>query len=98
MTYDELVKFLDENPVIEWKEGVDKDHLYLRHSEYDSQEEGISLDLTKLESITPPQLLNALVCGRNVEQLTRITGYFSRVSGWNKGKIGELKDRARVVI
>ncbi len=31
----------------------------------------------------------------NIEGITRITGYFSRVSGWNKGKIAELKDRYR---
>ncbi|HVN67245.1 MAG TPA: anaerobic ribonucleoside-triphosphate reductase, partial [Candidatus Sulfotelmatobacter sp.] len=31
----------------------------------------------------------------NVEGITRITGYFSRVTGWNKGKTGELKDRYR---
>jgi len=29
----------------------------------------------------------------NIEGITRITGYFSRVPGWNKGKLGELKDR-----
>lgn len=32
----------------------------------------------------------------NIEGITRITGYFSRISGWNKGKRGELKDRLRV--
>jgi anaerobic ribonucleoside-triphosphate reductase len=32
----------------------------------------------------------------NVDGITRITGYFSKVSGWNKGKLGELKDRQRV--
>jgi len=32
----------------------------------------------------------------NVDGITRITGYFSKVSGWNKGKLGELKDRYRV--
>ncbi|MFA6170220.1 MAG: anaerobic ribonucleoside-triphosphate reductase [Candidatus Margulisiibacteriota bacterium] len=31
----------------------------------------------------------------NIEGITRITGYFSRVPGWNKGKMGELKDRYR---
>jgi len=31
----------------------------------------------------------------NIEGITRITGYFSRVPGWNKGKMGELKDRFR---
>ncbi|MBU1867071.1 MAG: anaerobic ribonucleoside-triphosphate reductase, partial [Candidatus Margulisbacteria bacterium] len=31
----------------------------------------------------------------NIEGITRITGYFSRVSGWNKGKLAELKERYR---
>jgi anaerobic ribonucleoside-triphosphate reductase len=30
-----------------------------------------------------------------VEGITRITGYFSRITGWNKGKMGELRDRHR---
>jgi len=35
-------------------------------------------------------------CGsENIEGITRITGYFSKISGWNKGKIGELKARYR---
>lgn len=28
-----------------------------------------------------------------IEGITRITGYFSRIPGWNKGKIAELRDR-----
>ncbi len=31
----------------------------------------------------------------NVDHITRVTGYFTRVSGWNKGKKAELKDRYR---
>ena len=34
--------------------------------------------------------------GRNIEHMTRVTGYFSKIGGWNKGKMGELKDRSRV--
>lgn len=35
-------------------------------------------------------------CGsKNVDGITRITGYFTRTSSWNKGKRGELKDRFR---
>lgn len=35
-------------------------------------------------------------CGsKKVEQITRITGYYTKVSSWNKGKRGELKDRFR---
>ncbi len=33
--------------------------------------------------------------GKNIEQITRVTGFFSKVSGWNKGKKAELKDRYR---
>lgn len=42
------------------------------------------------------ELITATHHGKNIEQMTRVTGYFSKVSGWNKGKIGELKDRNRV--
>jgi ribonucleoside-triphosphate reductase len=35
-------------------------------------------------------------CGSNrVDGITRITGYFTKVSSWNKGKLGELRDRYR---
>ncbi|MBN2374414.1 anaerobic ribonucleoside-triphosphate reductase [bacterium] len=35
-------------------------------------------------------------CGsEKVEGITRITGYFTKISSWNKGKTGELKDRYR---
>ena len=35
-------------------------------------------------------------CGSpEVEGITRITGYFTKISSWNKGKLGELKDRYR---
>jgi ribonucleoside-triphosphate reductase len=36
------------------------------------------------------------LCGsQELDQITRITGYFTRVSSWNKGKLGELRDRYR---
>jgi ribonucleoside-triphosphate reductase (formate) len=35
-------------------------------------------------------------CGsKNVDQITRVTGFFSKVSMWNKGKIAELRDREK---
>ena len=36
--------------------------------------------------------------GRDVDHITRITGYFSRTSGWNKGKRAELRDRHRETV
>lgn len=35
-------------------------------------------------------------CGSDeVEGITRITGYFTKISSWNKGKLGELRERMR---
>jgi ribonucleoside-triphosphate reductase len=35
-------------------------------------------------------------CGaEDVDGITRITGYFTKLSSWNKGKLGELRDRYR---
>lgn len=57
-----------------------------------------------------PELTTCVACGQTtrglhdtcqychsdqVEQITRITGYFTKISSWNKGKRGELKDRYR---
>ncbi|MFA7383461.1 MAG: anaerobic ribonucleoside-triphosphate reductase [Desulfurivibrionaceae bacterium] len=32
---------------------------------------------------------------KEVDGITRITGYFTKISSWNKGKLGELHDRYR---
>jgi ribonucleoside-triphosphate reductase len=38
-------------------------------------------------------------CGSSdVDGITRITGYYTRISSWNAGKRGELKDRFRVAV
>ncbi|MBM4326737.1 MAG: anaerobic ribonucleoside-triphosphate reductase [Deltaproteobacteria bacterium] len=70
-----------------------------------------TFQLTQNDQIAfSPELTTCVVCGRTarglhdaclfcgsdrVEQITRITGYFTKVASWNKGKIGELKDRFR---
>jgi len=36
--------------------------------------------------------------GRNVEWISRVTGYFSKINSWNKGKKAEFKDRYRTGI
>lgn len=39
---------------------------------------------------------SCIYCGSNdVDGITRITGYFTKISSWNKGKIGELRNRYR---
>ena len=52
----------------------------------------------KMATLTVPGLLDVTAQGRDVDHITRVTGYFSKVSGWNKGKARELKDRARVKV
>ena len=57
-----------------------------------------------------PEFTSCLDCGKthrglesscpkcnslNIEGITRVTGFFSKVSSWNQGKVGELKDRFR---
>lgn len=48
-----------------------------------------------LASMTVPALEGVTAQGRDVDHITRVTGYFSKVAGWNKGKQAELKDRHR---
>ncbi len=35
--------------------------------------------------------------GTHVEYITRVTGFFSKVGSWNKGKIAELRDRRSAI-
>ena len=52
----------------------------------------------KLASMTVPMLDGYTAQGKNVDHITRVTGYFSKVSGWNPSKLGELKDRHRSTV
>jgi hypothetical protein len=97
MTLDELNAYLENNPQIEWAKDVEG-NLYLRHAVFDGEHEKVKIEPKALNKLTPKQLDQVLVGGRNIEHITRVTGYFSRVSGWNKGKKGELADRQRVLM
>lgn len=48
-----------------------------------------------LQEMTTVELWSKLIQGLNVEGITRITGYFSKVNSWNGGKLAELRDRNR---
>jgi hypothetical protein len=97
MTLDELNAWLERNPKVSWASD-DAGNLYFRHEEYDGPEDKVKIEPKGLAQITVQQLDQILVGGRNVDHITRVTGYFSRVNGWNKGKRGELADRSRVSI
>ncbi|MFH1683359.1 MAG: anaerobic ribonucleoside-triphosphate reductase [Candidatus Margulisiibacteriota bacterium] len=97
MTHEELNAFLESNPQVEWAQ-EDDGTLYLRHTVFDKENEKVKIEPGVLDGLTPEKLEQVLIGGRNIEHITRVTGYFSRVSGWNKGKRGELVDRKRVEI
>jgi hypothetical protein len=48
-----------------------------------------------IEKYTLDTIIMATHQGKNIEHITRVTGYFSKVGGWNKGKRQELIDRHR---
>ncbi|MFC1540631.1 anaerobic ribonucleoside-triphosphate reductase [Candidatus Margulisiibacteriota bacterium] len=95
MNLNELNDYLEKNPNVEWAKD-DDGNLYLRHALFDKENEKVKIEPQALAELTPEKLEQVLVNGRNIEQITRITGYFSKVSGWNKGKRGELAERIRV--
>ncbi|MFA4844906.1 MAG: anaerobic ribonucleoside-triphosphate reductase [Candidatus Margulisiibacteriota bacterium] len=97
MTLDELNAWLERSSKVQWASD-DAGNLYFRHEEYDGLEDKVKIEPKGLAQITVQQLEQILVGGRNIDHITRVTGYFSRVNGWNKGKRGELADRHRVSV
>lgn len=97
MTTDELNAYLEVSPMVEWA-ADEQGNYYFRHSMFDKGDDKIKVEPQALDKLSPALLEKVLVGGRNVEHITRITGYFSKVSGWNKGKKAELIDRQRVMV
>jgi hypothetical protein len=69
------------------------DGVYVKNHMYDTETHFTDEVINNMEL---DDLVKATHQGKNIEQMTRVTGYFSKVSKWNKGKKGELKDRHRV--
>jgi anaerobic ribonucleoside-triphosphate reductase len=91
-----FIEYLTKNAEnFEWAEGEHdkKPGIYVKNKEYDT-ETHFSEDAIKNHDLDV--LVTQTYQGKNVEQITRVTGFFSKVQSWNKGKRGELKDRNRV--
>jgi len=93
MKLEELTSWLDANE--DW--------------DYQTDEKGVLIKNDRLQTLTHctfdavenqslETISAACMQGKDVDHITRVTGYFSRTSGWNKGKTGELKDRHRVKV
>ena len=98
MTESELAILLEKNQNIDCR--VDSECAYFRNQDLPwyakSPENCTRVTKEVFAKLTPEGLLQEINRGLDVEQITRITGYFTKVSQWNKGKRGELKDRVRV--
>ena len=66
--------------------------VYVKNKEYNTE---TFFSDKAIESKDANELLKATHQGKNVENITRVTGFFSKTKGWNKGKTGELKQRHR---
>jgi len=93
MRLEELTSWLDAHE--EWDYQMDERGVLVRN---DRVETVTHLSLDAVERHTLETLTVACLQGKDVDHITRVTGYFSRTSGWNKGKTAELRDRHRSTI
>ena len=95
----ELDRFFAEQPHIEWLDDVDQEQLLFRNTElawYQADaNRATAIKYWKIDMLTPDALLGEINRGLELEQITRITGYFTKINSWNPGKRGELHDRRR---
>ncbi len=69
------------------------DGVFVKNKVFDTETHFTNETINEMEL---KELITATHHGKNIEQMTRVTGYFSKISKWNKGKKGELRDRHRV--
>ena len=90
MRLDELTGWLDSKE--EWDYQVDDKGVLIRNTRLETL---THCSFGAIEKNTIDTVTAACAQGKDVDHITRVTGYFSRTSGWNKGKAAELKDRHR---
>jgi hypothetical protein len=90
---EELTSWLDTHE--EWDYQADEKGLLVRNERVETL---THLSFDAVEKNTLGALTTACLQGRDVDHITRVTGYFSRTSGWNKGKTAELRDRHRSTV
>ena len=100
MTVKELETFLEHNNnSIEWYDDEENRRFCFRNVRLPWYRNDFSRSTAvaywKLDSMSPDDLMHEINRGLEIEGITRITGYFTKVSGWNPGKRAELKDRMK---
>lgn len=99
MNVDQLDEFLAQRHHIEYQVDEEKKCVLFRNVNLfwyaNNPDNATQITFAKLATMDKKDLLGTINRGLEVEQITRITGYFSKVAAWNKGKRAELKDRYR---
>ena len=90
MSLDELKGWLESNE--DWDYQLDDEGVLIRNSRLETL---THVTFDAVERNTLEGIASSCAQGKDVDHITRVTGYFSRTSGWNKGKTAELKDRHR---
>ena len=93
MQIEELKRWLDSHEG--WDYRTEDGAIIIRNDSYQTM---TRCTFDAVEKNTHETIIAACAQGRNVDHVTRVTGYFSKVSGWNRGKTGELKDRHRSTV
>ena len=95
MNSNEFTNYLNDNAdVYDWAQGEHEgtNGIFVKNKNFDTE---THFSKAAIKNNELPALVSYTRQGRNVENITRVTGFFSKVSSWNKGKTGELKDRHR---
>jgi len=95
MDLKDLHDLFKTNTGLEWAEVIKdetKEGIAIKDKRF---EYPIFIEWDNLKNVSKEEILIVLTGGKDVEQITRVTGFFSKVSSWNKGKLAELADRKR---
>jgi hypothetical protein len=93
MRLEELTDWLGANE--NWDYQLDDEGVLIKNDRFETL---THCTFEAIENSTLEAIAGACAQGRDVDHITRVTGYFSRTSGWNKGKTAELRDRHRVEV
>ncbi|MDG6221533.1 MAG: anaerobic ribonucleoside-triphosphate reductase [Candidatus Thermoplasmatota archaeon] len=91
----EFISYLrDHNKTYEYQLGEMEGVLgiYVKNNEFNTE---TFISEAAIEKSEIDEILKSTHQGKNIENITRVTGFFSKTKGWNKGKTGELKQRHR---
>ena len=91
MDLQDFKNMVEEKPHLEMEEV--NDGVVVLNKQFDTETHFTKEAINKHDYRT---LITHTNYGKNVQQMTRVTGYYSKTHAWNKGKMGELKERHRV--